>query len=315
MTPGIQAAIDAASQEQAQDVLASLPVTPGRILHVDGDYLAYFAAGNDDMPAGVARQVAVDRICNMQAAAGAERVFLHLTHESSHKGHRYAISTVKPYQGNRSGKAHPKNWAMLRDFVSTSDAFERCMWYDREADDGFAHAVIQRDVELNVFATCDKDMRMLPGLHLDWKTYGITLVPGGEYSVIGDNGLQYGGKWFALQMLQGDPADNCPGLPWYWHNGRQTKIGEKTAEKLLAPCVSTDDALLTVLGYYISTYEDREEAKDRFVEQAALMWLRRAGTAHVCDAHWFMGEELQEELEQAFDRLAERVRRATTQSK
>lgn len=312
MTPGIQAAIGAAAQEQAQDSVASLPVTPGRILHVDGDYLAYFAAGNDDMPAGVARQVAVDRINKMQLATGSERVFLHLTHESSHKGHRYAISTVKPYQGNRNS-AHPKNWAMLRDFFYTSDAFERCVWYDREADDGFAHATVQRGADLNAFATCDKDMRMLPGLHLDWKTFGLTFVPPKEYSVVGDNGLQYGDKWFALQLLQGDTADNCPGLPFYWKDGKQVKVGDKTAEKLLASCTSTDEALFTVLEYYISTYGSSDLGKDRFVEQAALMWLRRL-SADVRDAWWwmYMWGELGDDLLPAFERLERRVRHAAT---
>lgn len=314
MTPSIQSAIAAAAQEQAQNVGPTIPVVAGRVLHVDGDYLAYFAAGNDDMPAGVARQVAVERILKMQAASGAERAIVHLTHESSDKGKRYAIATVKPYQGNRSGKAHPKNWAMLRDFLASSESFERCMWYDREADDGFALASAQRDPYFNVFATCDKDMRMLPGLHLNWKTFGITAVPEFEYDVVGDDGLQYGGKWFALQLLQGDTADNCPGLPWYWKNGKQTKIGEKTAAKMIEDCPDMDSALETILDYYISTYESREEGHDRFVEQAALMWLRRDQYARVTNAMQYMGDWLISELADAFDRLEARVRHATTQS-
>lgn len=275
----------AAADNHAQG--QTLPAVVGRVLHIDGDYMAYFCAGNDDMPAGVSRQVADGRIRKMQAACGAERVVMHLTADWSDKGKRYAIATVKPYQGNRSGKSKPKNWAVLREFLQhASCADEVRLWVDREADDGIAlaaaTAVGLRQYNPIVIGTTDKDMRMLPGLHLDWSTFDLTLVEPRAYSVIGNNGLQYGYKWFCLQMLQGDSTDNIPGLEAYHnHKGNPTKVGDKTAVKLLEGINDGHAAIEVVASYYADYYQATWQ--ERFVEQAALLWMRCDGQANPRD--------------------------------
>jgi DNA polymerase-1 len=221
--------------------------------------------------------VARDRIINMQRASRSESSVIHLTDDASDKGLRYKIATVKAYQGNRAGKSKPRNWPHVREYLLTTPEFGRSVWADREADDGIAQAAYCA-TEPIVIGSTDKDMRMLPGLHLDWKTGELVEVPHGAYSVIGDNGLQYGLKWFCLQMLQGDAADNCPGLEFVVRGTKRVRCGEKTAEALLDGIETFDEAIAEVAAWYERCYAD--EWADRFVEQAGLMWLRQTQLAY-----------------------------------
>jgi len=277
ITPDFAAAINAAAEDQA----TNLAPIPGRVMHVDGDYLAYYAAGGDDMPAGTARMVARDRILNMQRQSRSESVVLQLTDDASDKGLRYKIATVKVYQGNRTGKSKPKNWPHVREYLLNTQEFGRRVWIDREADDGIAFAA-HCDGEPIVISSTDKDMRMLPGYHLDWKTGEVVEVPKGAYSIIGDNGLQYGLKWFCLQMLQGDTADNIPGLEFMVDaSGKRKRCGEVTADNYLEPYDNYNAAIAAVMEAYQRCYEDEWPA--RFTEQAALLWLRGDREASVSD--------------------------------
>ena len=87
----------------------SVPVER-RVLLVDGDGLAYYCAGNDETSIGEARARLIEKVKGAQRACGAEDVRILLTNSGSHKGHRYAIARVKPYQGQRVNSRRPKNW-------------------------------------------------------------------------------------------------------------------------------------------------------------------------------------------------------------
>jgi hypothetical protein len=251
-------------------------------LHVDGDYLAYFCSGNDECEPGRARANVLNKLEAGRAIVGASKIVVHLTMSGSHKGYRYYIATVKPYQGQRSGSRRPKNWEFLRNYLETyqGDAFSVKLWKDREADDGMAF-VAHNCVELYkqpvaAIYTADKDMRMLPGLHVDWNTYQVVEVPKGAYDIKrSPDGLQYGYRWFWLQMLQGDSADAIPGLPLYLGK----KVGEVTAGKALAQAENHIEAFNVVTRMYAENYG--EEWQDRFAEQAALLWLRTDAGASV----------------------------------
>lgn len=258
----------ASAAEASPQVVAPVAVVPGRVLHIDGDLLAYWASGNEDTDAGVARRVAADKVAAMAYHAGAEAVVLHLTSASSSKGDRFIISTVRPYQGNRKGASRPKNWAYLRSWMESyvGPLMRVKLWFTREADDGMAYAACWSP-EHSVIATKDKDMRMLPGWHMNWDTMALHYVPKGTFDLVHD-GKQYGHKWFWLQMLHGDAADNIPGLPRLGNK----RCGPATAAALLEGSTDNDHAFDIVSDAYASCYA--EDWQDAMLEQALLLWLR-----------------------------------------
>lgn len=251
-------------------------VVPGRVVLIDGDYLAYFASGGDNMRVDISRRVAVDRMHAVRELSGAERVELHLSARASTKGERFLIATTQPYQGQRKAGRRPKNWEAVREFLENADESllraRRVSWMDREADDGFAAAALtaRNPAEVVVHHTADKDMRMLPGLHLAWTDYARTEVPKGAYEVIGPHdGKVYGTKWFWMQMLTGDTADFIPGL---------AGVGEKRASAALLGTTCNGEAYEVVEALY---QEAKGEAwADYFVEQAGLLWLRKTHHPH-----------------------------------
>lgn len=314
-TPDFSKAIAQAATDTPQAV-EQVPMVPGLSLHIDGDFLAYNAAGNDDTVPGQARLNCLGVIDIFKWACGAETVVVHNTLPGSHKGHRYLVAQVKPYQGHRTSGRKPKNHGYLQDFLLgyTGSAFTSKTWVTREADDGMAacaHHAIGKAPGYAAIATKDKDMRMFPGVHVNWDTLALTRVNPGDFEVIGEDGKVYGLKWFWLQMLMGDTADNCPGLEYYIKpNGTQGKLGEKTAEALIAGCTSTDEACTVVMDLYQAAYGPTWA--DRFVEQAALMWMRCAVVSDIDDflthaGHSKISTPFPEEVVDATFRMKERV--------
>lgn len=283
----------AAAAEATPVVIAPAPRVPGLVLHVDGDYLAYFAAGNDDTDAGWARTNALSMIEAFRAVSGADKVVVHTTAKGCHKGERYLAASVKPYQGQRDSGRKPKNHGYLQDFLMdySGDVFTAKTWATREADDGIgacALYAVGRKPDYIAIATADKDLRMLPGLHIDWRSRSVTRVLPGCYVTIGKNEKLYGLKWFWQQMLEGDTADHIPGLEYTWVEGKSGKklarCGPKTAEQMLAGTTTSEEAGRIVLDAYLAGYNStREFALDRFVEQAALLWMRTDANATLTD--------------------------------
>lgn len=253
-----------------------------RVLLVDGDGLAYYCAGNDDTTAGEARANLVAKVKAAQRVSGAESVKVLLTASGSHKGHRYAIARVKPYQGQRANSRRPNNWRALREYMDSPEfPFPVESTVIAEADDLFGYWAYKQPDDVVIY-TQDKDMRMLPGRHLDWVTHRMHQVGhvhnwDASLTVCDSefNDKQYGPKWFWLQMLHGDTADNIPGLPKYKTTDAKGKevfkpCGEVTARKLL-----TDEYLptLMVADLYRGYYGDRWLVE--MLEQACLLWMRR----------------------------------------
>jgi DNA polymerase-1 len=274
------AAAIASAADQAPMPMTLIPdVVPGRVLQVDGDYLAYFMAGNDDTTIDTARANALRRILNFKEMAGAEKCFLHLTGMASNKAERYLIASVKPYQGKRSGNK-PKNWEALRDWLESYDGphFKPYIWGDREADDGMALLQYTYHTkgtpELIVSCTRDKDMRQYGGLHLGWMDYMLVTVDWQAYSHVDHDGLLYGHAWLWQQSLQGDSVDDIPGLPQYLKpNGKYGLMGEKTAIKFLEAATSDEEAFQVVSKLYGAKYLGLWG--EMLAEQLMLLWLRR----------------------------------------
>lgn len=286
-------AVGAANAIEPQGV----PIVKGRRCHIDADMLAYQCGGNDDTDVATSRRILKSKIDLLKDAAGAESILLHMTASGSTKGHRAVIAYTKPYQGQRKGH-RPKNWQYLRDYMADGLAGPIKQWYDREADDGFGF--ISEHCPGDVIATRDKDMRMLPGLHLNWDTYELVEVEPDVFGVE-HGGKLYGHKWFWTQMLWGDAADNIPGLPK--HPDFPRGVGEVAASKLLAFADDDDSAARAVSQAYEAHWGD--EWADRFVEQASLLWIRRTHLA--LTAEWAAYLPVGPQLEAAIERMHQRV--------
>lgn len=298
MNDALRAKIERAAKEAPQFGAGRFPATvPKRVLHIDGDYLAYYCSGNDECEPGRARQNALGRIETTRQLAGAESVVLHLSAAACTKANRYLIATVKPYQGQRTGRK-PKNWAYLREVLENYDGpkFRPKLWMTREADDGMAYCAAIADVAIS---TRDKDMRMLPGVHINWMTLELITVPRGAYDIVGSDGLQYGRKWFYLQLLQGDTADNIPGLPKLF--GKQ--CGEAGASKYLGSTTCAEQAYDLIQTAYTGHYGSGWA--DALVEQAALLWLRTDAQAAIANVSEAFPPDIH--ITRALERLQARV--------
>lgn len=272
----LASAIAQAADDAAPISFTAPAFVPGRYLLVDGDYICYYCAGNNETTIGDARTRLMQKLDDMRIACGAEHVVLHLTATGSHKGWRYVIATQQPYQENRSGSQRPKNWEQLRDFVESYKglAFRQKIWGTREADDGiYLHSRLL-PMEKAVIAMKDKDSQMFDDCtHLDWNTYEITEVPKGTFYMENSAGRVFGSKWFWLQLLMGDTADNIPGLPLITsHTGKQVSCGPARASTALIMQSDNLDAFDTVCKHYIAHY--KAEWAERLVEQMGLLWMR-----------------------------------------
>lgn len=260
----------AAAVEQSPMSNGPVSTVPGRVLGADGDGLCYYCAGQDDTPQWEARKRLVDKVQSAARACGAERAIVLATDRGSNKGERYAVARRKPYQGQRKGARRPANWEYLRTLLD-EDALPGIpveFTWRAEADDLFGkHAAMNPEF---VTYTQDKDMNMVQGWHLDWKTHILIKVD--KWSMPKGDDQVWGRHWFWLQLLQGDSADNIPGLPAYVEAGKQKLIGPASAFKKLQGAGSDLGALLVCQDLYKSFYGDRWLVE--MLEQAVLLWMR-----------------------------------------
>lgn len=309
---------------------------PGLVLHVDGDYLAYYASGNDECSTGQARLNALNIIASGMQNSGATSCVVHNTTSGCSKGERYVIATVKPYQGQRDGDRKPKNYDFMREFLMgyEGDKFAVKNWGTREADDGIAACTLyaaSQPIGYCAIMTRDKDLRMLPGLHVEWLSRETVRVMPGEFNVVwrpkqSKEGSEkvYGLKWFWIQMLMGDAADHIPGLESFRTldaKGKPCvrKMGEKTAMEFLEDCTDNKTAYEIVSSLYVNYYQTEGQPDgywaDRFCEQAALLWMRTDNKARVADfarhdGHSCISGAFCEQTWGAVARLETRVRNA-----
>lgn len=272
----------------------------GRIVHIDADFLAYQCSAEsktefksfEDMKHNA--DIAIE---TLRALAGAEYVHLHLTPFSSNKGNRYSHALLKEYQANRKNKEKPKYLHVMRQYLAQKyhgKMHERC-----EADDGMSSsqyaAIARGERNLSIICSKDKDLDMVPGLHLDWDR-GCIKDTGDDFGRIWLDDTKstkklkgLGQKFFWAQMLMGDTADNISGIPklhspYYEMVGRKSPstCGPAGAFKLLDEARSNKEAfdiVKSVYKCYPSFVDWRTGAPiswaDAFWSEARLLWMRR----------------------------------------
>lgn len=229
-----QFGVDAAKVASLSEAPRYPKEVPGRVAHIDADFIAYqvSAERKDELDPNcpIPRKTFEDMKHNAQTAikhlrslAGAGRAVIHTTHNSD-KGGRDEQAILKRYQANRLNRDNrPEHLDAIREWLGQGCGLKGVVGVnhtDQEADDGMTQASYA-DPENHVVVSADKDLLMIPGLHMNpnesspvitktdafgWITRDKT--PGGTIKIGGR-----GTKFFWTQMLMGDPADNISGCP------------------------------------------------------------------------------------------------------
>ena len=219
-------------------------------LYIDGDILLYkvgfsvedrgTGAVESDFATIVTMELAIKNICRAIDYPSFAVVI------SGEDNFREKIATIQPYKGNRSDKAKPIQYQLLRDWVLSRPY--SILAEGEEADDVLSIACMQGAT----IATIDKDLNNTPGWHYNWNK---NLV----YEVTHEEALRN----FYTQCLTGDTADNIPGV---------RGIGPVKAKKLLADCHMPFEYEDVILKTYEGKFEDPRAA---LTEIGQLLWMRR----------------------------------------
>lgn len=305
----------------------------GRVAHIDADIMAYELCYknvhivDDRTRRNKMHADAYEYIEQLKYYSGSEFAVLHTTPSKSSKGNRFNQALIKPYQGNRKGKVKPLDLEYIREYlahppkawvhglIEPKAPWKGIAHMDQEADDGLAQALHQAHLDgqedLAVSISLDKDLRMLKGWHLDWRTYEMKKVTDlGEVHAEGDKIKGSGLKWFFFQMLCGDTADNISGIPklavrfceeYLDKTPKKPKLcGPKTALLVLKDLETVQECFECVckaFKYYddevgFKKYDTKEvddegyeqlietgrkiTAKEAFLSEAYLLWMRQS---------------------------------------
>jgi len=199
----------------------------GRVAHIDADFLAYqMSYEKEDEPKKLEDiyDHVLKAVDDLRKLAGAETAVLHLTPKGSDKGNRDNLAVIKEYQSTRS-REKPRYLHVIRDWMGDLDIprVKGKLHFHCEADDGMSSAqwaaINRGEMDLSVIVSKDKDLRMVPGNHLNWDTGELEGITDGttygfiEWNVAKKKIVGYGTKFFWAQMLMGDAADTIWGLP------------------------------------------------------------------------------------------------------
>jgi len=282
---------------------------PGRVAHIDADFLAYICSyerKDEEVDFKEMQSKCGNMVENFRRKAGASSVYLHLTPGSSDKGDRYNIAIQKEYQANRSDDK-PRYLHLVREWMSQH--YAATMHQKCEADDGMSSeqytAIAKDERDLSIIISKDKDLTMVPGLHMDWDSYDVydTGTDFGEIRLDESTSTKkvkgYGHSFFWAQMLFGDTADNIQGLPMVYppNLSKGKKVGPVLAYSLLTGCGTNKDAFEYVKSLYERTgsvlgfkhWQTGETVPWQrvFISEAQLLWMRRDKHNPNCVLQWF----------------------------
>lgn len=203
---------------------------------------------------------------------GTSEYILYLTSPDK-SNFRFEVATTEgPHgRGYKEGRGDkPIYYPQVRRYFEQDPNSE--VVFGMEADD--ALAIYQHNNDNTIICTQDKDLRMVPGEHYNFvdKIFFTSTNPGRVWFELStaSSGKEkktikgLGVCWFYAQMLLGDRGDNIPGVHMY---------GPMKVEKLLQNVTEESQMIDIVWNIYYSKYKNN--AKDRFLEVADLLWMLR----------------------------------------
>lgn len=292
------------------------PIVPGRVLHIDADFLAYQVSADEKKSLPEMKHNCEISMEKMRLMAGAEKIQLHLTPNGSDKGGRYDAAIIKEYQANRKGKPKPTMLHVMREWMHQEQGAYLHM--ECEADDGMSiaqyTAIANGNRNLSVIATKDKDLCMVPGQALNWDTGELTDIEDPFGYILLEEGVDSKGKakpkklrgrgwkFFWAQMLMGDAADNISGLPKChitdYLIGKPKACGPVLTHEILSGITCNKEAFRVVKELYKAHGEaegfhhwktgEPVQYGLAFQAEARLLWMRRTNT--IDDAILWMRE-------------------------
>lgn len=247
----------------------------GRTLLLDADGLAYKATADaKKMDTAIRRFTTL--IYEYMYLTKAEFCRAHLTPKGCLKNNRHLLIGAKPYQANRNNKSKPPLLEPLRTIAPTLfGPHENVIVinnFNIEADD--AIMIDAYSIENCIVVSEDKDLNIVPCPKYCIKT-GRTLVltPGDRFGWVGTRTTESGKlkvdgrgtKFFWLQMLMGDTADNVKGILKF--DGKL--CGEVAALAALNSITCENHAANLVLNAYRVIDQNP-------IPEAEMLWLQRA---------------------------------------
>jgi len=239
------------------------------MLLIDGDILVYrvgWASEDEEVEVALRNLDSFTSGVLCFASDELEPFEIHLSGSSADNfRHDYAVTAE--YKGNRKESNKPKHYQAIREALVSK--WGAIVSEGQEADDAIAiaateiQAVASPEPVRALMCSVDKDFYQIPGKHYNFVKHEFITVDADE-AIIN----------FYKQILTGDRVDNIIGLKG---------IGDVKSGKILKAC--EDEA--TLLGRErcfftacVKAYMDNEGldsygAKQRVIENARLLWLRR----------------------------------------
>ena len=250
------------------------PLATDKVLLLDGDFGVYAAAATCKRLDTAVRRF-YTWVLEQCFYANVKECLVYLTPTGCAKCGRYLLPTVRPYQAQRTARPElPLKQPLKQHLLSNPNEYsqhgvEVLGSYEYEADD----LIIMdsyRFKERCIISSGDKDLRLSPYARLEMPSG--TLLPAvpdsfgytawdetHSFPVVGQ-----GTKFFFVQLLAGDAADNIKGILTL--NGKP--CGATKAFELINPIATAEEAAECVLRAYAAIGQD-------VLAEAEALFLRR----------------------------------------
>lgn len=211
-------------------------------------------------PLSHALQIVKNKLQHIQDETGeTPLVFLRADEQ---RNHRDMIAIQETYKGNRASEK-PIHYQAIREYMF--DHWGATAIYDREVDDEVSILSWQKYAPYCMICSPDKDLDQIPGHHWNYRDDVYYYVDEFEAK-----------RWFWIQVLAGDAADNIPGC-WKIGNGKAETLVDEWYEE------AYDDH--DIWQKIVETYEASKElptcryqhraAEDVALETARLVYMQQ----------------------------------------